>query len=94
MAEPWIGDENTDAPGQCTYASKPGQPQCGAPATLHVMSESAIYGAVALVACDVHASIARDAGPFLGEHPYTVNCSGRVSWWRLDGCSPDSGPAS
>jgi hypothetical protein len=94
MTEPWIGDENLEMPGQCTFATEPGQPRCGAPATLHIASESAIYGAVSLTTCDEHAPIARAAGPYLGEHPYTADCSGRLSWWRLDGCSPDSGAAS
>jgi hypothetical protein len=90
MTEPWIGDENTDRPGICTFAPRPGDEGCGAPATRHIMSESAIYGLVALPTCDVHAQLARTAGPWIGEHEYTSNCSGRWSRWRLDGCVRNS----
>jgi hypothetical protein len=90
MSEPWIGDVNTDRPGMCTYAPQPGDERCGAPATRHIMSESAIYGLVALPACDTHAPLARAAGPFLGDHAFTADCSGHWSRWRLDGCVRDS----
>lgn len=90
MTEPWIGDESTGLDGTCTYAPKPGDEKCGSPATRHLMSESAIYGLVSLPTCDLHAPVARAASPWLGEHPYAPDCSGRWSRWRLDGCIRNS----
>ena len=85
-SEPWIGDENTGDPGICTYAFDEGSPHCGESATVHVLSESAIHGLVALPTCDRHASIARSAGPYLGEHRYGAACSAPKTLWYDDGC--------
>lgn len=72
-AEPWIGDETTE-PG-CRYHITPGRPTCGAPVTIHIISESAISGPVVLPTCDRHASIAKLAGPWLSQHtPGSPNC--------------------
>lgn len=94
--EPWIGDVNEGPRGGCCYADKPGDPECRNPATVHILSESAIHGQVTLPTCDRHASTARAAGPVLGEHPYGSACQGAAVWWRFDGCVPvsDSGAAS
>lgn len=83
--DPWIGDVNDGPDGVCCYSAQPGQPQCGKKATLHISSESAIYGPVALPTCDRHAATARNAGPFVAEHAYGPHCPGPFGW-RDDGC--------
>jgi hypothetical protein len=85
-SEPWIGDESTDSPDGCHYSDKPGVPRCGAVATVHILSESAITGLLALSACDRHAPIARAAGPYLGEHAFGAGCMAIPSMWHDEGC--------
>lgn len=95
--DPWIGDPSDAPDGTCVFALEPGDPHCGQPASVHILAESAIYGLVGLVACDVHAPVARNTGgPVIGEHPYGPGCVGQETWWREDGCvrSETSGAAS
>ena len=90
-SEPWIGDEMADHPGRCIYSLDefdPNSSVCGAPATVHVCSESAMYGEVSLSTCDRHAPIARAAGRLVGEHPFGDGCRAHSTWFRLDGCVP------
>lgn len=64
--EPWIGDLST-GPG-CRLRWGVDGPICGAPVTLHVLTESAARGKTSLSTCETHASVARAAGVWLGEH--------------------------
>jgi hypothetical protein len=86
VTEPWIGDENADDPGICTYSPAPERPVCGLPATVHVLTESAIHGVVGLASCDEHMFTARAAGPYISEHPYGPGCSNRPARWHGDHC--------
>ncbi len=86
----WIGDVSDDGrQGTCVFSVGPSDPRCGAPATVHLCCESAIYGPVGLTACNAHAPIARMAGPLLGEHPFTADCMIRVTRFSDDGCRPE-----
>lgn len=89
--DPWIGDATTKETSGCGFGgSGPGDgPKCTDPATVHVMSESAIHGVVSLSACDRHAPIARAAGPLIDEHPFGPGCDSQPSYWTPSGyCLP------
>jgi len=88
--EPWIGDKSTQSSDSCHYSDGPGSPHCGLAATVHILSESAITGLLGLVACDRHASTARAAGPYLGEHAFGANCAASPSLWFDEGCEVPS----
>jgi hypothetical protein len=86
MSEPWIGDEG-DRPGLCEYRGLDyGGEKCGDRATVHVLSESAMYGVVSLPTCDRHAPVAREAGVYKGEHAYGQTCMYPLTFWQADGC--------
>ena len=89
--EPWIGDATADDAGTCSFNSGAlGEgPRCSEQPTLHVKTESAMHGVVALPTCDRHAPIARAAGLLLDEHPYGPGCRGQTSFWTANGiCLP------
>lgn len=91
--EPWIGDPVVDDGNHCGFGSGPlGEgPKCTNTPTLHLLSESAIHGMVALSTCDQHASIARAAGTLNDEHPYGPDCQNQSTLWsRLGRCLPDT----
>lgn len=78
--EPWIGEETIGPGTDCRSRWAPGWPPCGAPATIHIMSESAIDGVVCLRMCETHAPAARAAGVHLDEHsPSFPGCRCNVS---------------
>jgi hypothetical protein len=60
--------EGRVADGGCSFRWAENAPRCGAPVTLHVLTESAIYGKGSVGTCEPHASIARAVGVYLGEH--------------------------
>lgn len=62
----WV--ETRAAANGCSYRWAEDVPRCGAPVTLHVQAESAIYGGVCLDACEPHAPQARTVGVYLDEH--------------------------
>lgn len=64
--EPWIGPPATGS--GCRARWSPGWPACGAPVTIHVLSESAIDGVINIPVCEAHAPSARVAGVYTGEH--------------------------
>lgn len=64
--EPWIGGP-ADSTG-CRLRWHIEGPACGAPVTLHVVCESAMYGVTYLPTCERHAPVAREAGIYLREH--------------------------
>lgn len=64
--EPWIGGP-ADSEG-CRLRWHIDGPACGAPVTLHVVCESAMYGVTYLPTCERHAPVAREAGIYLREH--------------------------
>jgi hypothetical protein len=67
--EPWIGEDTTGGDGtDCRARWGPGWPACGATATIHILSESAIDGVVCLKTCEAHAPMARAAGVYVDEH--------------------------
>jgi hypothetical protein len=66
----------------CTYSPRLGDPVCGQPASLHVVTESAQYGIVGLVTCPRHAGIARGAGGMVAEHPFTPSCGRQDAPWK------------
>lgn len=66
--EPWIGSDASGTGTGCRQRWGPGWPPCGAPVTIHVLSESAIDGVVCLQVCEPHAQTAREAGIYTGEH--------------------------
>lgn len=89
--DPWIGDEVANDDGSCRFgldefATEQDAKLCGQPAAVHVLSESAVHGVVALSTCARHAVIARAAGVFLGEHAYTAACATPATLWYPDGC--------
>ncbi|MFC0626149.1 hypothetical protein [Kribbella deserti] len=90
-SEPWIGDAATNDHGGCRYAlnefaAAEDIRRCGAPATVHIMSESAMHGLVSLASCEKHADIARAAGAYVGEHRFGPNCAGVETVFGADGC--------
>lgn len=60
--------EGRVADGGCSFRWAENAPRCGAPVTLHVLTESAIYGKGSVGTCEPHASIARAVGVYIGEH--------------------------
>jgi hypothetical protein len=78
---PWVGEESDEYRAVCVYADRPGQPQCGEPATVHVSSLAARYGYVVLASCATHAPIARSAGQFVMEHRYEGVCGFPSTIW-------------
>lgn len=70
----WIGQSATGA--GCRFRHDIDGRPCGAPVTLHVMSESAIHGGRCLPTCEPHAPAARAAGVYLDEHsPSWPDCA-------------------
>lgn len=73
--EPWIGERNTEPGCSCRLIQAEDAPFCGAPVTVHVVSESAIHGPVRLSTCPDHLDFARNAGNLLNEHtPGDADC--------------------
>lgn len=71
---PRVGPESDEYRAVCVYSRAPGEPQCSAPATLHVAVDSDAYGIVSLAACTTHAPTARAAGRYLEEHAFEGYC--------------------
>lgn len=85
---PRVGTPSDEHRTVCLYSFRPGDPQCGKPATLHVMVDSDVPtaddGRVSLPTCDEHAPIARAAGRFVAEHPHAGVCGLPGSVWLPD----------
>lgn len=75
----WIGQAATSA--GCRFRHDIAGRPCGAPVTLHVMSESAIHGGRCLPTCEPHAPAARAAGVYVDEHSPS---------WPGCACKPDT----
>jgi hypothetical protein len=75
----WIGQAAPS--GGCRFRWDVNGRPCGAPVTLHVMSESAIHGGRCLPTCEPHAPAARAAGVYVDEHSPS---------WPGCGCTPDT----
>lgn len=80
---PTVGAASDEYRAVCVYSRSPGEPQCDAPATVHVMTDSAEYGVVALASCDTHAPIARAAGEYVMEHEHAGLCGLPGTIWHL-----------
>lgn len=78
---PRVGAETDEYRAVCVYSPSPGDPQCDAPATLHVQVDCDPYGVVALAACPQHAPIARASGRFIEEHVYEGYCGLPGTLW-------------
>jgi hypothetical protein len=59
----------------CGYSPGPEGELCPDDAEVHVFVTSGARGLVALSACTQHAPIARVAGRFVDEHPFTAACA-------------------
>jgi hypothetical protein len=81
---PTAGPASDEYRAVCVYIHRHGGPQCDAPATVHVMSDTEQYGVVGFAACDVHARIARAAGRFVMEHPHAGYCGLPGTIWHLE----------
>lgn len=90
---PFVGPETYEYRAVCVYSPLLGDPQCGAPADMHVMVDSAVYGVVALASCKRHAAIARAAGTWLAEHPHTGVCGLPAALWTDGRCVIDDSGA-
>jgi hypothetical protein len=55
---PTAGGPSGEYRAVCVFSRRPGEPQCDAPATVHILSDTEQYGEVAFAACDQHARIA------------------------------------
>lgn len=80
---PTVGEVSDEYRAVCVYSLRPADPQCDAPATVHVLTESPAYGVVALASCDTHADIARAAGEYVMEHEHAGLCGLPGTIWHL-----------
>lgn len=72
---PGVGGPSHEYRAVCAYSGPTrGQPECGEPATLHVLTVSDASELVALATCDRHAGIARRAGDVQDEHEHQGVC--------------------
>lgn len=81
--EPRVGEASDEYRAVCVYSRDEGDPQCGSAATVHVLTDCAPYGLVALTSCDNHAPIARVAGEFRAEHVHEGFCGFPATIWHL-----------
>lgn len=72
VIEPFVGLP-TDGHG-CSFSLGLDTPACGAPSTVHILSEAPGWGPVGLETCDAHSDIARAAGAVIAEHAYGPGC--------------------
>lgn len=86
---PYVGSESIEHRAVCLYAPAPGDSDCYAPATDHVLVDSPQYGPVGLASCGDHVEIARASAPVLGEHPFAGVCGMPSTVWFADGCALD-----
>ena len=81
---PRVGTESDEYRAVCVYSLRPGEPQCGRPAVVHVRTRDSHYGEVVLATCTEHLPIARAAGEFLQEHQYEGWCGFPASLWNAE----------
>lgn len=65
----------------CGWSRVPGSAQCETAAIVHVLTESARHGVVALTACEEHAPVARMAGAAVAEHRFQGFCELPGALW-------------
>jgi hypothetical protein len=83
--KPRVGTPSIDHRAVCHYSTRPGAPQCNAPATVHLLVHDADgYGMVGLGSCDIHAPIARTTGLLLDEHKHKGVCGLPGTLWNGD----------
>lgn len=84
-----IGPQSTPEHGPgCSYAGPTlDGPRCTAPATTHLMVQTAEYGTVAVQSCGDHLLYALTTGTVLDRHPFAAVCGLPGTVWTH---SPDS----
>lgn len=78
MIAPFVGPPQVMAES-CAYAPSLSDGACGATPETHVLADCP-WGIVGLLSCNAHASVARAAGRWLGEHVIGPDCIHGTCW--------------